>query len=271
MKNEVCIVTGASSGLGRALSELLCEKGYTIYVVARSKDKLEKLKQQTSKLPGKIEIISGDLTDSKFRENLISEVIKKQGKIDFLFNNAGFGKAMFLEKMSNQEIQLMFNLNIVAYSHLSSLALTHMKKADKGRIINTGSVVAFTPLPYFTVYNATKSAVYAFNRSLRYELKGTNITSTVVLPARMKTDFAKQAFNCEEINDRKKCVEEFNKMAGSPYLVAKKIINKMDSGKEVILPTFLSFLWYSTRYTGFLVDFAMKNFLGPKQEKSLNL
>ena len=266
---EVCIVTGASSGLGRALSELLCEKGYKIYVVARRIKELEELKKQCRKLKGHIEIIDGDLTKQEFRESLISQVIKKEGKIDFLFNNAGFGKATRLEHHEKDEIHQMFETNVVAYIHLASLALKHMKKRDKGRIINTGSVVAFTPLPYFTTYNATKSAVYTFNRSLRYELKDSNITSTVVLPARMKTGFAKVAYDCYAIKGRDECIKEFNKMAGSPYIVAKKIVAQMDSGKEVILPTFLSFLWYTAGYFEFIVNFVMKNILGPKQAEHL--
>jgi len=266
---EVCIVTGASSGLGRILAELLCEKKYLVYVVARRKEELEKLKQECAKLDGEIKIIAGDLSDSKFRENVINTVIKNEKRIDYLFNNAGFGQATRLEYQTSQEIQSMFDVNVVAYIHLTSLALKHMKKANKGRIINTGSVVAFTPLPYFTVYDATKSAIYMFNRTFRYELKDSNVTTTVVLPARMNTGFAKKAYDCYAIKGRQECVKEFNKIAGSPYPVAKKIIRQMNSGKEVILPTFKSHAWYLSRYLGFAVDLVMKNVLGPKQKEHL--
>jgi short-subunit dehydrogenase len=144
-----------------------------------------------------------------------------------------------------------------------------MKKRNSGRIINTGSVVAFTPLPYFTIYNATKSAVYALNRSLRYELKGSGVSSTVVLPARMKTGFAERAYDCYMKNGKKLSVEKFNKIAGSPRQVAEVVVKNMDKGKEVITPTAKAGVWYSMRYLGWIVDLIMKNVLGPKEAESL--
>jgi len=262
---EVSLVTGASSGLGRSIAELLCEKGHKVYVVARRKNLLEELKKECKGHKGEIILISGDLTDFKFREKIISTIIKKEKKIDYLFNNAGFGKATLLEEQDSKMIQGMMEVNVTSYIHLASESLKYMKKENKGRIINTGSVVAFTPLPYFTVYNSTKSAVYGFNRSLMYELRDSNITTTVVLPARMKTDFAKTAFHCGDNETKQMCVERFDKIAGSPKIVAKKIIKDMDKGKEVITPTFKAKLWYFMRYFGFVVDFVMKNFMASKQ------
>ena len=265
----ISLVTGASSGLGRVLAELLCEKGHRVYVVARRKNLLEELKKQCKNLKGEITIISGDLSEGSFRKKLVSQILKKEKKIDYLFNNAGFGRAIFFEKQNKKEIEDMFKVNIIAYEHLSGLVLPSMKKLNRGRIINIGSVVAFTPLPYFTTYNSTKSAVYGFNRSLIYELKDLKITSTVVLPARMKTGFADNAYSCYKEKGRNMCIEEFNKIAESPYVVAKNIIKNMDKGKEVITPTLRAKVWYLTRYFGFAVDFVMKYILGPKERKHL--
>ena len=268
-QKKIILVTGASSGLGKALAKLLCKKGHKVYVTARRKNLLEQLKKDSKKFKGKIAIISGDLSDSKFREKLILEILKKEGKIDYLINNAGFGRAILFEKQKPAEIEKMFEVNIVAYTHLARLVLPSMKKINKGRIINIGSVVAFTPLPYFSIYNSTKSAVYAFNRSLRYELANSNVTTTVVLPARMKTEFAKTAFNHYEEEDEKFYVKEFDKIAGSTHKVAKNIAKNIDKGKEVITPTFKAKIWYFMRYFGFAVDLIMKYYLGPKQLKHL--
>ena len=233
----ISLVTGASSGLGKVLTELLCEQGHKVYVTARRKNLLDQLQKECKKLNGEVIVISGDLSDINFRKKLISTILKKEKRIDFLFNNAGFGRSTKFEQQDSKEIQKMFEVNVVAYADLAKLVLPSMKKKNSGRIINIGSVVAFTPLPYFTTYNATKSAVYAFNRSLRYELKETEVTSTVVLPARMKTGFADKAYDCYKQKGRDACVKEFNKIAGSPYIVAKNIIKNMDKGKEVITTT----------------------------------
>jgi len=269
MEKKVSLVTGASSGLGRRLAMLLCTKSHIVYVTARRKKLLNQLKEECSKLPGKIISIPGNLTNRNFREKLIQQIIKNEGQIDYLINNAGFGRSTVFEKEGSIEIQKMIDLNLVTYMHLTSMVLSQMKKQGYGRLLHVGSVVAFTPLPYFTTYNSTKSAVYAFNRSLRYELKDSAITSTVILPARMKTGFANVAYDCYERDGQIVCSNDFNKMAGDPMVVAKNIVKKLDKGHEVITPTTKAGLWYTMRYFGFIVDFVMKNFLGPKELKSI--
>jgi len=261
----ISLVTGASSGLGKAIAELLADKGHRVYITARREKLLKELKTNLKKSKGEVVIIPGDLSDHKFREKLFTTIIKQEGKIDYLINNAGYGRAILFENQIGKDIHEMFEVNVVAYQHLAGMALREMKKTNSGKIINIGSVVAFTPLPYFTTYNATKAAIYMFNRSLRYELKDHNISSTVVLPARMKTGFAKIAYNCYPGESREDCVEGFNKIAGNPYKVAQVIIKHLDKGKEVITPTIKSKLWYLMRYFSFITDFAMKNFLGPKE------
>ena len=268
---RVCLVTGASSGLGRNIAKLLCKKEYIIYIVGRKEEKLLELKKECQNDFGKIKIIVGDLSEKDFRNNLIKFILEKEGQIDYLINNAGFGRGILFEEQEAEDIQKMFNVNVVAYAHLTNLVLKNMKNKNSGRIIHIGSVVPFTPLPYFTIYNSTKAAIYTFNRSLRYELKDTKITSTVVLPARMKTDFAKNAYGCYEESDKENCIQRFNKIAGDSEIVAKNIIKKLDSGKEVITPTLKSKLWYFMRYFGFIVDFGMKHILGPKERAHLEM
>lgn len=266
---EISLVTGASSGLGEQIAKLLCEKGHVVYVTARRKEKLIELQKDCKKQGGQIKIISGDLSSYEFREKLIKTILKKEGKLDYLVNNAGFGRSTLFDRQDPMEVKNMFEVNVVAYMHLTKLALTAMKKAKKGRLIHIGSVVAFTPLPYFTVYNSTKSAIYGFNRSLRYELKDSPVTSTVVLPARMKTGFAESAYDCYKKYGKTMCVDKFNSIAGSPYKVAQSIVKHIDSGREVITPTFKASMWYLTRYVGSIVDFFMKNVLGPKERKHI--
>jgi hypothetical protein len=85
----------------------------------------------------------------------------------------------------------------------------------------------------------------------------------------MKTGFAQSAYDCYKKYGRDACVEKFNSQAGSPRKVAEVIVRKMNSGKEVITPTFKAWMWYTTRYVGFIVDFVMKRVLGPKELEGL--
>ena len=263
---KITLVTGASSGLGKEISRLLCKKGHFVYVTARQKDKLIKLQEECLVYKGKIKIIDGNLSHTKFRKKLISQILKEQGKIDYLINNAGFGRVISFERQSAEEIQKMFDLNIVAYIHLTNLVLKDMLKRNNGRIIHIGSVASFIPRPYYAVYNSTKAAVYTFNRSLRYELKGKKITSTLVLCARIKTNFANNAYNCYEKNVMQKCVRSFNKVAEDPQVVAKKIIEKLDTNKEIIIPNFRSFVSYFARYFPDITDLFLKLFLHQKKK-----
>jgi uncharacterized protein len=270
MENKkISLVTGASSGLGKIIAKMLCQKSHKVYVTARRENLLQNLKKECEKLGGEIVVISGDLSDPSFRINLVNQIIKNEKKIDYLINNAGFGKAVEFSKENQEEIGNMFKVNVVAYQHLTRLVLPHMKKQNSGRLIQVGSVVAFTPLPYFTTYNATKAAVYMFNRALRYELVDTKVTSTIVLPARMNTGFATHAFDCSFRKDKNACADEFNKMAGKTEKVAKQVVRNINKGKRIILPTFKSRLWYFMRHFEVLVDLIMKKGMGAKQLRHL--
>lgn len=266
----ISLVTGASSGLGRDISKLLCEEGHQVYVVARRRDKLLELKKECENGKGKIIPIVGDLTDKKFRIRLI----KKIKKLDYFINNAGYGTAIEFEKQPIEDIEQMFNLNTITAEHLISLLLPKFRKQKKGRIICISSVVTFTPLPYFATYNATKAALSNFVRSLNYELKGVDISLSLVFPARMKTGFGHVAFKCYS-KDKKvyeRCMKNWNKIAGSSEKVAQAIVNNLDTKRLMIFPTKRAeFLYYLSRvpFMSNVIDFIMKNISGPKVKRDI--
>jgi uncharacterized protein len=269
-RGQISIVTGASSGLGRSIAKLLCKKEQIVYVVARSKDKLIDLQKECSKDKGKIKIISGDLTDKNFRQKLISNVIKESKKIDYLINNAGFGKLESFEKETLEDIEAMYNLNSIATEHLTQLALPYMKKKKAGRIINVASVVALSPPVYFTTYNATKYAIYGFSKTLSYELKNTGVSISVVFPSRMKTPFWEVAFKCKglEGNDQKICKDKWTQNTKGPEKVAKYIVKNLDKKKFYFLPDSLSKIsYYFLRHFHFIGNFYMKNIMLPSTKK----
>lgn len=262
-KGNIVIITGASSGLGKSIAKKLCEKGLIIYSVARNKQKLLDLKKECSEFSGEIRVVAGDLTDEKFREYLISNVIKTSGKIDYLINNAGFGKLTSFMKEKLDDIKLMYSLNVISIEHLIQLALPHMKKKNKGKIINIASVVAISPTVYFTTYGATKFALYGFSRILSYELSQSNISISVVFPSRMKTSFWEKAF-------QSKRKEEFVNKATGPDKIASYIIRNIDKKKFYFLPDLLSKIsYYFLRHLYFINSFYMKHIMLKKTNKIL--
>jgi short-subunit dehydrogenase len=261
MEKKVGLVTGSSSGLGRDIAKLLCEKGLVVYVTARRNDELEKLKKECSNQKGQIKIISGDLIDKNFRIKLISEIIKKEGKIDYLINNAGYGKLGGVDKISFEDLKGMIDLDILALQHLCSLVLPSMKENHSGRIINISSIAAIQPPPYFATYNSAKYAVHGFTRSLSYELKGTGVSTSAVFPARMSTPFWARAFKCKNLSgtEQEDCVKKWTEGSSTSLPVAKRIVRKLDSNKLIILPNGISFLAYHfLRHFRFIGNWIMK-------------
>ena len=272
MMKKISIVTGASSGLGRDIAMLLSEKGHIVYSVARRREKLMELKKECSKYKGEIRIVAGDLTDKKLRERLISQVLKESKRIDYLVNNAGYGKLASLEDTELKDIEGMFALNSVAGEHLAQLVLPSMKKKKEGRIINIASVVSFVPPAYFSVYNATKAAVHNFSKSLSYELSGAGVSVSVVFPARMNTPFWVVAFKCKglEGDEQKVCVNKWTKGAAGSMPVAKYVVEHLDSKRLILLPGMLpKIYYYIVKNIPFLGNWITKYIIGPKTKKLL--
>ena len=257
------LVTGASSGMGREIAMLLCEKDQIVYATARRKELLEELKKECSKYSGEIRIIDGDLTDEKFRIELINKILKDSEKIDYLINNAGYGKLQAHEDIDYKDVKGMIDLNVLAGQHLAQLVLPYMKKRRSGRIINISSVAAFEPPPYFATYNASKYAVHGFTKSLSYELNGTGVSTSVVFPPRMATPFWIIAFKCKQLsgNKQKMCVDEWLKKSTKSISIAKYIVNHLDSRRIILLPGFLPKISYHLlRHFKFIGSFFMRNF-----------
>ncbi len=266
------LVTGASSGLGKDIATLLSKKGLIVYITARRKEELEKLKKECTKDKGEIKIIPGDLTNETFRINLISEILKKEGKIDYLINNAGYGKLGALDKIDFKDLKGMIDLDVIALQHLCALTLPSMKKQKSGKIINISSIAAIQPPPYFATYNSAKYAVHGFTRSLSYELKGTGVSTSTVFPARMKTPFWAIAFKCKSLTgeEQKTCVQKWTAGSSQSMPVAKHIVKKLDSKKLIILPNTLSIIaYYFFRHFRFIGNYFMKTKAKKDAEKVL--
>ena len=162
------LITGASSGIGRDMAKILCQKGYSLVLVARDKNKLEELANELNqKSKAQIEIISMDLS---VEENC-KELHKKVKDVDILINNAGFGDCgNFTHTDLNKELT-MIKTNITAYHILTKLYLIDMKAKNQGKILNVASIAGFMPGPLMATYYATKSYVVRLSQSIREELR----------------------------------------------------------------------------------------------------
>ena len=180
-KNKFAIVTGASSGIGKASAEQLAQAGYTVYGTSR---RAVQAGQQS------FPMLVLDVTNDASAEAAVSEVMRREGRIDLLVNNAGFGVAPgAAEESSLEQAQAIFDTNFFGLIRMTRAVVPHMRKQRSGRIINIGSVLGFLPMPFGALYAATKHAVEGYSESLDHELRTWGIRVSVIEPAYTRTQF----------------------------------------------------------------------------------
>lgn len=217
------LITGASSGIGLDMAKYLATMKCELILVARDKEKLEKIQES---LPTKVTIIVADLSNEQKVKELY--VLTKNEKIDILINNAGFGTfGYFTETDINKEFE-MIDTNIKAVHLLTKYFVKDMEKNNFGYILNVASSAAFQPGPLMATYYATKSYVYQLTAALNYEQKKkkTNVHVSVLCPGPVDTNFNNVAG-----------VKFGVKPLKSTY-VAKYAIDKMFKNKMLIIPGF---------------------------------
>lgn len=181
MKVKIAIVTGASSGIGEATAELLANSGYKVYGTSR---KGAQVAQRS------FQMISLDVNSEESIEAAIKEIIKVEGRIDLIVNNAGFGIAPGgAEESSIEQTKMLFETNFFGLVRMTLAVVPYMRKQGEGRIINIGSILGLIPAPYMATYAATKHAVEGFSESLDHELRTRGIRVSVVEPGYTNTQF----------------------------------------------------------------------------------
>ncbi|TVZ14303.1 SDR family oxidoreductase [Maribacter sp. MAR_2009_72] len=180
IENSVIIVTGASSGIGKATAHKLAAHGAKVVLMARSEDELNDLKSNIEEEGGEALVVSGDVTKMEDFEKVVSKAKTTFGTVNVLINNAGLMPLSFVEKLKTEEWNKMVDVNIKGVLNGVAAVLPELKKNKGGHIINISSMAAHRYFPGGAVYCATKVAVKMFSEGLRQELApkyGINITS----------------------------------------------------------------------------------------------
>ncbi len=180
---KIILITGASSGIGKHAAQTLVGLGHTVYVAARRLEKMDDLKNAGC-IPLKM-----DITREEDAQAVVKTVIDEQGRIDVLFNNAGFGLMASMEETPIDDARYQFEVNLFGLARLTQLVLPCMREKRSGTIINTSSVGGKVFVPMGSWYNATKHALEAWSDCLRYELKPHNIDVVILEPGAIQTEF----------------------------------------------------------------------------------
>jgi short-subunit dehydrogenase len=181
---DTALITGASSGIGEEFARQLAERGYDLILVARRKDRLEKLAEQ---LPTKAAVIECDLTTEA--DKLAGKVKRRSLQVDLLVNNAGFGnRGHFVDINPKRDAELV-RVNCEAVVTLTHTFLPAMVERNSGGVITVASTAGMQPLPYETTYAASKAFAISFMEALSMELRGTGVKTLVVNPGPVKTEW----------------------------------------------------------------------------------
>jgi len=228
--SKVAIITGASSGMGESTAIELAKKGYKVYGVAR---RLEKMKGLEEKGMG---ILSMDLTDEESIKKGVDIILEKEGRIDVLVNNAGYGSYGAVEDVPVEEAKRQFEVNLFGMARITQLVLPTMRKQKSGRIVNISSMggKVFTPMGAW--YHATKHAVEGWSDCLRLETKEFGIDVVVVEPGGIKTDWGTiAADNLKKMSGKGAYADFANKVADNmAEMYTSNQLTKVDVlGKEI--------------------------------------
>ncbi len=228
MSQKTAIVTGASSGIGRATALQLVAQGYTVYAAARRTEKMAE-----AQVEGLIPIFL-DVTSEEAITKAVDQIMQDTGRIDVLVNNAGYGLMGSIEETSLEAARQQFEVNVFGLMNLTQMILPIMRRQRQGHIINISSVVGRLGMPVNGWYSASKHALEALSDALRIETRPFGIKVTVIEPGAIKTEFgnvakekAKDSTKLEpyrQLTARyQEISESYGESAAEPYQVARVI------------------------------------------------
>jgi short-subunit dehydrogenase len=230
MNSKWAIVTGASSGIGKALALEFAAHSFNILLIARNQAALAQTAEECARNGVETDIIATDLSEEVSLERLNSDVASSDRRYEVLVNNAGFGiHGDFASTDIHENLQLV-NVQLAAALTLTRAVLPGMISRHSGRILNVASVYSFSPVPFQSVYAACKAFLLSFSSALENELKETGVMVTVFCPGATQTEFRSRAGIRQKRADSGMSAESAARIA---YLETMR-------GKRVVIPGLLN-------------------------------
>lgn len=231
-KDKVVLITGGSSGIGRASAIQFAKKGASLILVARDKTKLDTVSNDLKKFNVSILTFECDVSNKLQVENMAKTILNKYDSVDVLVNNAGFAIYGSVSKTSIEEIESQMATNYFGMVYCVKNFLPSMLKKKSGHIVNVASVAGSFGLPGIASYCASKFAMLGFSEGLKHELKGSGVGITVVSPIMVRTNF----FDHPSFEKMPK----YSPTSLSPETVAKAVLRASNSSRlEIIVPSFV--------------------------------
>jgi short-subunit dehydrogenase len=247
------LITGASSGIGRALALRLAHHQARLLLTARRADRLEQLAREVQVAGGSADVLAGDITDSEHRRQLVDRVTGLWGGLDVLVNNAGIGALGPFASADPHRLRQVMEVNFFAPVELARQILPLLSRGKRPLIVNVGSVLGHRAVPGKVEYCASKFALHGFSDGWRTELSSAGIDVLLVSPSTTSSEFFDQAAGSEAEGAR-----HLGRHAARPEWVARQMVRAMQAGKhEIILSWGGKLLVYLDRLAPSWMDWAL--------------
>jgi NAD(P)-dependent dehydrogenase (short-subunit alcohol dehydrogenase family) len=227
--SKVALITGGSSGIGKAIAEDFLNSGLNVAILARNKEKLDTVVNEFKNKKGKIIGISADVTDTKAIKNSLETIYNEFGQLDILVNSAGGGPVGGIMDISDEEWKNSISIKQMGYVKVTRESIPYLKKAKSGHIINIIGVFGKQPHPNFIIGSVTNAALIAFTKAVSLDVAQYNIKVNAINPGACNTPLwsdtlnemaTKFGGNAIAINDDIKKMSAFNRIA-EPNDIAK--------------------------------------------------
>jgi len=256
--DKVVLITGASSGFGAHAAHLFAQEGAKVVLAARRLDRLQKLADEIQVEGGEALAVPVDVANSAEIRIMVETTLDLYGRIDVLFNNAGFGRLNWLENLDDgRDIQTQIDVNLTGLIQVTRAVLPQMLKQGSGHIINMSSVAGLVAPPLYSVYAATKYGVRGFSIALRREVKHLGIDVSSIYPGPAETEFGSHTGK----NSVKGEVHSPDWMEMSAEYVAEKVVRLAKRPRRtMILPWWFAIVIWLDNHFPAISDFFQSKF-----------
>ena len=187
---KTVLITGSSSGIGKATAELFCENGWNVIATMRNTDDANEFSSKPNILVARL-----DVTDGETIKQAVTDGIRRFGTIDVLVNNAGYGAYGMLEAFSMERIRRQFDTNVIGLLETTKAVLPHFRANKSGTIVNISSIGGKMTFPLGTLYHGTKFAVEGLSEALHFEMQTIGVSVKIIEPGMISTDFGGRSFD----------------------------------------------------------------------------
>jgi len=238
-RNKVAAITGAGSGMGRALALELAARGCAVAIADVGPAALNETESMLRGTKVKVSCHLVDVADRAAMEQFAEDVVRVHGKVNLVFNNAGVSVTNTVEKLSYDDFEWLMNINFWGVVHGTKAFLPYLRKVDEAHIINTSSIFGVVAFPSQGAYNASKFAVRGFTEALRQELAGTHIGVSCVQPGGVKTNIVKTSRYYATDNEaptKDEMTRSFEQLAAlTPRDAAMQILRGVENNRGRVL------------------------------------